>query len=685
MATVPLAVFWAATAELDKVKSDPEKQAFLRRVALISLNGGIPVDLLGTKSWFKFKKDHFETLGLPLCNPAYIDKEPFEIERIESNFKFLKEELAKAVDFSEGSLRTLFWDEFLKEWFKESNAPWAVRSELVLDELLKLDNSRRADFAVVSTKFKIPCFIAEIGEEVINSNVVHKDFGKMSSLLTISCLRLAEQLRDAEFDPRLARSFGLLVGGTGSQMLTAHPVFTETQKEQGTQKAKYDIHAIVSVNKDWFLEFGDEYAMDVDCEGDCCMKADLAPIPAVSDAPPFDFEKNLALLGSVIFEQQESSVASPSAVTTGSVSEQEETMTETKNYMVNRIAVTKTSIFMNIVKDYMRNLDKLGPKDKVDNIDFDPPNIAFVQGATSGTAGITPAKNRFQGVDNSALNALKSNLTDKFSITKSSVTEMEIYKKHLRDYFVFPIVYSAQRNKYDNSQIDYEFEKMFPILDNGIFGAFGEGHCYSPVVRADRTLSLILDASTLAVHVLYGLDILHKRLGLVHSDISHQNILFSLKDDVWKINDFDSAMSIEESFKTERKTGTNYFIAPEALKTGIFTEECDIYSLGRVLWWIFYIQIMWLYESTDRDEITDSAHNDFFEATTAMISESPSERPKVLDCLKAFHKIIKTYAEEDFEIYGCERLMVAVQHLLDTEASIEKEAEIPLEPIVTNV
>lgn len=138
-------------------------------------------------------------------------------------------------------------------------------------------------------------------------------------------------------------------------------------------------------------------------------------------------------------------------------------------------------------------------------------------------------------------------------------------------------------------------------------------------------------------------------------------------------------MSIEESLLTERKTGTADFVAPEALKTGIFTEKCDIYSLGRVLWRVFYIQIMYLYESNDRNEKIDSAHDDFYKATRDMIKKSPAERPKVLDSLKAFHQIIETYAGKSFEIYGSDRLMASVQLLL------ESETKSPFQPIKTNI
>lgn len=103
------------------------------------------------------------------------------------------------------------------------------------------------------------------------------------------------------------------------------------------------------------------------------------------------------------------------------------------------------------------------------------------------------------------------------------------------------------------------------------------------MIRWNGPVQFILEGATFAVHVLLSLLILHENLGFVHSDISPSNIMFSPAFKTWKINDFDQAMRIEDSLKVSRRGGTSDYIAPESLRSGIFTPASDVYALGQIL------------------------------------------------------------------------------------------------------
>lgn len=78
--------------------------------------------------------------------------------------------------------------------------------------------------------------------------------------------------------------------------------------------------------------------------------------------------------------------------------------------------------------------------------------------------------------------------------------------------------------------------------------------------------------------------VIKQAIGFMHGGILPGNIMFSPSDDIWKLNDFENSLPIEKSLKIVRKCGSRDFIAPESLKTGIFTKSSVVYALGQVLW-----------------------------------------------------------------------------------------------------
>eukprot|EP00826_Nyctotherus_ovalis_P030297 TRINITY_DN2412_c0_g6_i1.p1 TRINITY_DN2412_c0_g6~~TRINITY_DN2412_c0_g6_i1.p1 ORF type:complete len:169 (+),score=54.08 TRINITY_DN2412_c0_g6_i1:613-1119(+) len=75
--------------------------------------------------------------------------------------------------------------------------------------------------------------------------------------------------------------------------------------------------------------------------------------------------------------------------------------------------------------------------------------------------------------------------------------------------------------------------------------------------------------------------------GVVHRDLKPENILIDSITEDNKINikviDFGTAMFFTPESEIEGTLGTPYYVAPEVL-TGTYTEKCDVWSIGVILY-----------------------------------------------------------------------------------------------------
>jgi hypothetical protein len=661
-------------------------------VALIALCGGIPVDLLDTEPDFEYKSEHFQTIGIPIEDSSLGAGTEATVDSIVNLFKALEKEMKKPFDMSEGSLRMLFWDPvFVKSFFDdtdEDSEKWGIRSEVLLENLLNLDCERRADLAVFDTKFKTPILICEASEEGFPDNKSHKDFAKISSILTISCIRLAEKLANEGINPLLARTFGVLVGGPCFQLAVAHPVLTAA--ESGLNEIRVD----VSTHKHWFFDLSSTEGTSFPCQGPCCTKSDLEPILHLNcvDIPIHTVSEEslkqfiIADLDDVDEGEYETKTK-PSPFTQSNLESNINFMevdlegeidyiSVIENFSninddidINRSAIIKFSIFIKIVKNYMKKLHELKKDPSKPVPKFKRPNLAYVPVAIRRATKETPADKQLRSVNSRTEEGLFSTPTNNFSGRRKSLNEFELYKKKLNAFFCFPRVLGSLDLSPSNVHIMYE--KMVPLIGDGFYGPYGQ--LFGPQIRTESPIQLILDACTFAVHSLYGLHVLHEMVGYVHGNLSPENIMFSPSDDIWKLNDFEFALPVETSLETVRECEIQDFVAPESFKTGIFTKSSDVYALGQVLWRIFNVQIMWLTCFTEQDEPTEKAYENFCEAVTLMIQDLPAQRPSVISSMKLFNEIIKNNQSRDFHIYGSGKLMIVADQL--TEDDIEEDVE----------
>ena len=196
---------------------------------------------------------------------------------------------------------------------------------------------------------------------------------------------------------------------------------------------------------------------------------------------------------------------------------------------------------------------------------------------------------------------------------------------------------------------------MLPIINT--YNNKLSKHLYS-----SHPLDCMFFSTRFAVNCLMSLHILHETLGIVHGDISSNNIMFSTEDDCWKIIDFDQSIGISQSLGLSRKAGTEGFIAPESQQSGIFTFKSDIFSLGKVI--VDYLNSLLIHqilldETGEVDANLRSMFNAFNRISLSMIATDPEMRPSAIEALDKMFDIFQCFAY-DYENPG----YIAIKNIL---------------------
>ncbi|OMJ69611.1 hypothetical protein SteCoe_32631 [Stentor coeruleus] len=107
------------------------------------------------------------------------------------------------------------------------------------------------------------------------------------------------------------------------------------------------------------------------------------------------------------------------------------------------------------------------------------------------------------------------------------------------------------------------------------------GELFDKIIEMGRFSEQL--ACQLFLQMISAISYLHSR-DIVHRDLKPENFLFSKieVDSKLKLIDFGLAKSIKSENRMTTKTGTCYYVSPEIL-TGPYTEKCDIWSLGVIL------------------------------------------------------------------------------------------------------
>lgn len=675
LSTIPQGILiWAAR----HLRGSDEEAVFIRRLGVICVNGGVPVNLLDNISSLRINSTHLQTAKLPLANWSeyfqFISNNPVLNFTLENFFLFI------SADSSESSYRAHLWDSLLINFIRSGNERinFDILAEWKSKSTLQLFNDRRADLSIILKSVKIPILIVEISKDRIPSTSEHKDFTKMLSMMSQLCIRLCHQMRARGQDARKARIFGIWIGSTQFQFCVAHPQFS-----QKSQEAQMDITAVLTFHDHWRFDI---IGGDIpECVRPCCNAAvpnviyDGAEVYADISFPSTQAEAEL----DTIFENLD---LEPQFNENFDLGEEEEftnyattdrtVRTTATNMRFNQISLSKLKSFIDHVMDTCFLIENSPPF----NYDDSPPLPPF---SSSPTAVIPPSlrshvsetpegsratfsHDSFNSDSDLAMPSTPTRRTgsnNSFTVIKRFAGwEAILYAKMGAQYSIFPHLFDLKKCPNNPENLIFTFERMAPLID--IEG--GVVCSPSKIIRSHTPEILLIDGVTLALHILSGLFILHEHLGFVHSDISPTNIMFSHILGIWKINDFDQSMPIEESLRTPRTSGTKNYIPPETLKSRIVNKSTDIYALGQVLNDMIYFGMCNYLELEDLEPKIVRSFRQFSNIIGKMTYTDPERRLSVREAMKHFYDLLMENMVSNVQVYGWE---VIISSLVKTQIS----------------
>ena len=619
LADAPLRIYKRANYIYES-KSEDLKE-LLRRIMVISINGGVPIDFIKSVG---FEFSNYDYASLPVNSWLDTVYDPSLLQYVCNYFNYFQK------FHSEANLRTILWDPLILDViFSNGTQKEALEfgSEFKVEKVMDIgEDERRIDLTFLAEKYPFPVLLIEIGEEDIPFPFEHKDLTKLSTLMTVSCINLCQEVQRRGIDPSVVKVFGIFIGGSRFQFAVGKPVLTPKDDFN-------DISVNICFHEHWGFDLagpGYETRSDI-CNGTCCN------IEGIEDEPMFPLLPNNPRVLEVL-----------------------------DHFPFNEFSFRKFIGFLSYVKTEILKLNSLIPEDFALDDEkkkpIRPPSITYIPKAKTSHSSSTPKKSKIIPVPQLQFSTAPPNLNlsdgpDIFYITKRVSDEYFLYTEHFKFSHLFPLLYDIQVHDEAGKQVvKYTFENMKSIFVSGPFDPYSGSSPFASQFRAENgNWALLMDVTTFAVHILVGLNHLHENVGYIHSDISPRNLMFSEVGSIWKLNDFNCSMSIEESSETVRHVGTDGYIAPESFSTGIYTAASDVYSLGQVLSTVFDTNLL-CKAVFSGDKLLSRAYDDFKISTLKMIKDVPSERANVLESLANFYGIIKRYPLSDFNLYGPELL-----------------------------
>ena len=661
-----------------------------RRMIKVCLNGGIPVQFFDSPDISiqydenrKLKSSDFEQIEFFLEDYDRISNDV--IFKLESYIEDLKDHLFSTS--SEAAMRLLFWDPVINRMFQHGSEGlpknYLIEPEWDTVNLFKDHRKQRVDCAVTFDLRGIlyPMLLIEAGKEPFDLKNPHKDQSKLLGILSQACIKLAYGLIAAKKRPEDARTCGIWIGGSVIQLLVAHPIVTKLQD------GKFEIHANITINSHWLYDLNN--TVPHNCTGICCK---------LSSEGSFMFERlkegqlNLEsysynfIAETVEQALEDSSLNDPDTVRSAPSPTSASSTAKVKlvHGNINYNVLKKVNFFIQYIKNQISFILSEDSNAISDTRTFkDQPKIGVFVGSRESSVSITPQKDKL--AEGFAQKSLMSPLSKKgktvhkdenvesIFLTKNSFKELEIHLKLAMFPNNFPVVYDFNIESYEEQVICYEFEKMEKIAES------------ARIFIHDSSLDLFYAALNFVLDCLYGLYILHEVVGVIHSDISPNNIMFSHLHNIWKFNDFDQSLEVSESLKTKRVAGTPGYIAPESLESGIFSKQSDIFSLGQVFVDIFDLIILrQICVNEEEEEITEEIRAlgcQFGAIIRAMKNRNPSSRPSIIKALDKVFKIIKKF-DSFFDKTKLSSIEMIIRQHFEIQKSLEKvHVEGPVEEV----
>ncbi|RWS26289.1 mitogen-activated protein kinase kinase kinase 7-like isoform X1 [Leptotrombidium deliense] len=142
---------------------------------------------------------------------------------------------------------------------------------------------------------------------------------------------------------------------------------------------------------------------------------------------------------------------------------------------------------------------------------------------------------------------------------------------------------------------------------------------------------------------------------IVHRDLKTPNLLLFNHGTVVKICDLGTATDITTNMTSNR--GTVAWMAPEVFQSQSYTESCDVYSWGVILWQVLSrqipyenktsYQIMWAVHVGERPPPIKNCPKPFDSLISRCWSQLPEERPSIAEVEKCMRLILDVFTEEE--------------------------------------
>ena len=143
---------------------------------------------------------------------------------------------------------------------------------------------------------------------------------------------------------------------------------------------------------------------------------------------------------------------------------------------------------------------------------------------------------------------------------------------------------------------------------------------------------------------------------LIHRDIKPLNLLLTDKGRFLKICDFGTV--IDKSTLMTNNRGSAAWMAPEVFKGKNYTEKCDIFSWGIVLWEVLSREkpfkdvdnnysIMWKIHLGDRPPLMPNLPNPIRDLMTSCWADEPEKRPSMQYVVDVMNNLVEQFPGAD--------------------------------------
>jgi len=175
-----------------------------------------------------------------------------------------------------------------------------------------------------------------------------------------------------------------------------------------------------------------------------------------------------------------------------------------------------------------------------------------------------------------------------------------------------------------------------------------KGGCLRDILLNKEVQLSYAQQLSIAVDVAHAMKYLHS-LGVIHRDLKSGNVLIT-EDLRAKVIDFGTSRAIDLSKQMTLNLGTSCWMAPEVFRNEPYTESCDVYSFGIVLWEIYCradpydgvsswsIPVMVC--KGERPTIPADCPTEYAKMIKACWNDKAKKRPKFKEIHSTLHKLL---------------------------------------------